>query len=149
MLGRLLSLPVKGYEWSWRLTWSTAEVNITWSYISAPPIPIVAGFKAWFAGIACLNLASSMDVCHLWVLCFVKQGSLRQADHSSSGVLLSVVCLSVIVKPRQWRSPGPLRAAKPWQKKSLLHYKCSEREVYCSIGITLLFSITHHLLGKR
>ena len=32
------------------------------------------------------------------VLCFVR--SLRQADHSSRGMLLSVVCLSVIVKLR-------------------------------------------------
>jgi len=34
------------------------------------------------------------------------QRSLRRTVHSSRGALLSVVCLSVIVKPRQWRSPG-------------------------------------------
>jgi len=37
--------------------------------------------------------------CLLWVLCVVRL-SLGRADDSSSGVLPSVVCLSVIVKPR-------------------------------------------------
>jgi hypothetical protein len=41
-----------------------------------------------------------MDVSLLSVLCVVRQRSLRWADHSSRGVLPSVVCLSVIVKPR-------------------------------------------------
>jgi len=40
------------------------------------------------------------DVCLLWVLCVVRQRSLRQADHSSRGVLPTVVGLSVIVKPQ-------------------------------------------------
>jgi hypothetical protein len=35
--------------------------------------------------------------------------SLRRADHSSREVLPSVVCLSVIVKPRQWKWPWPTR----------------------------------------
>jgi hypothetical protein len=39
--------------------------------------------------------------CLLWVLCVVRYRSLRQADHSSRGVLPSVVCLSVILNPRQ------------------------------------------------
>jgi len=34
------------------------------------------------------------------VSCVVRQRSLRGPDHSSSGVLPTVVCLSVIVKPR-------------------------------------------------
>jgi hypothetical protein len=43
----------------------------------------------------------------LRVLCVVKYRSLWRADHSSRGVLPNVVCLSAIVKPRQWESPGP------------------------------------------
>jgi hypothetical protein len=39
-----------------------------------------------------------MDVCVLRVLYVARQRSLRRADHSSRGVLPSVVCLSVIVK---------------------------------------------------
>ena len=39
-------------------------------------------------------------ICLLWVLCISSQRSLRPADHSSRGHLQSVVCLSVIVKPR-------------------------------------------------
>jgi len=42
------------------------------------------------------------------VLCVGRYKFLRRADHPSRGVLLDVVCLSVIVKPRQWGSPGPL-----------------------------------------
>ena len=34
-----------------------------------------------------------------WVLCAVRYRSLRRADHSSRGVLRSVVCLSLITKP--------------------------------------------------
>jgi hypothetical protein len=37
-----------------------------------------------------------MDVCLLWVLCVVRQRSLRRADHSSRGVLPTVMCLSVL-----------------------------------------------------
>jgi hypothetical protein len=36
----------------------------------------------------------------MFLMSFVRYRSLRQADNSSRGVLLSVVCLSVIVKPR-------------------------------------------------
>lgn len=44
--------------------------------------------------------------------------SLRQADHSSRTVLLILVCLSVIVKPRQRGGPGPLGTIVPRGKKS-------------------------------
>jgi hypothetical protein len=42
-----------------------------------------------------------MDVFLLLVLCVVRYRSLRWVDDSSRGVLPTVVCLSVIVKPRQ------------------------------------------------
>jgi hypothetical protein len=41
-----------------------------------------------------------MGICLLWVSCVVRWSSTRRAHHSSRGVLPSVVCLSVIVKPR-------------------------------------------------
>jgi hypothetical protein len=53
------------------------------------------------AGIAGSNPAWCMNVCLLWVLCVVRQRSLRRADHSSRGVLPSVVCLSVIEEPHR------------------------------------------------
>ena len=59
-------------------------------------------------GIAGSNTAGGIKVCLLWVLCVVRYGSLRRADPSSRGVLLSVVCLNVITKPQQWGSLGPL-----------------------------------------
>ena len=69
------------------------------------PIAVSALSKVWvcvrsLAGFAGSNPAGSMDVCHLWVLGVVRQGSLRRADPSSRGVPPSVVCLSVIVNPR-------------------------------------------------
>jgi len=54
-----------------------------------------------FAGIAGSNPAGRTDACLLRVLCVVMYRSLRRADHSSGGVLPSVVCPSVISKPRR------------------------------------------------
>jgi len=44
------------------------------------------------------------------------QKSLYREDHSSRGFLPSVVCLSVIVKPRWWRGQGPPGVVTPWEK---------------------------------
>ena len=52
-----------------------------------------------------------MQVCLLWLLCVTR--SLCWADHSSRGVIPNVMCLSVMVKPRQWGGPGPLGAVTP------------------------------------
>jgi len=43
-------------------------------------------------------------VCGCCVLCGLR--SLRRADHSSRGVLQTVMCLSVIVNPRHWPHGG-------------------------------------------
>jgi hypothetical protein len=48
------------------------------------------------AGIVGSNRTEGMDGC---LLCVVRYRSLGRADHSSRGVLPSVVCLSVFVKP--------------------------------------------------
>jgi hypothetical protein len=53
-----------------------------------------------FAGIVVSIPAVCMDVCLLWLLCVVRYRPVRQADHSSRGVLSSVASLSVTVKPR-------------------------------------------------
>ena len=74
----------------------------------AEPIPMAVRFKArvcgrsiaGIVGIAGSNPAGDMHVCLLWMLCVVMYRSLHRADHSSRGVLPTVVCLSVIVKPR-------------------------------------------------
>jgi hypothetical protein len=68
--------------------------------IKSAPIPVAARSKAWvcgrsLAGIADSNPAGDMDVCLLWVLCVFSYKSLRRVDHSSRGVLPSVVCVSV------------------------------------------------------
>ena len=74
------------------------------------------------SGIVGSNLTRGMEVCLLWVLCVVSTDhlvvvsyrSLRLADHSARGVLLSVVCLRVILNPRYGGSPGPLGPFTPW-----------------------------------
>ena len=41
------------------------------------------------------NPIGGMDICLLWVLCVVRQRSLRRADHSSRGFLATMVCRCV------------------------------------------------------
>jgi hypothetical protein len=53
----------------------------------------------WLAGIAGSYSAGGMDIILLTVLCVLREGFLRWADHSSRVVIPSVVCQSVIVKP--------------------------------------------------
>jgi len=70
---------------------------IIW-YLLNGPIPVATRFKAWVCGsytawMAGLNPAAGMDVWLLWSLCVVWRRSLRRADHSSKGVLPSVVRL--------------------------------------------------------
>jgi hypothetical protein len=48
------------------------------------------------------------------VSCVVTQRSLRGPDHSSGGVLPTVVCLRVIVKPRYLGGPDPLGVVAPF-----------------------------------
>ena len=60
------------------------------------PVPVAAPSKEWVcwrspAEIVGSNLIGDTDVCLLWVLCVVRKRSLRQADHSSRGVLPTVV----------------------------------------------------------
>ena len=46
-------------------------------------------------------------LCLLRVLCFVRYESPRRANHPSIWVLPWALCLSAIVKPRQWGGPRP------------------------------------------
>jgi len=50
--------------------------------------------------------------CLLWVFCSVTLRFLWRADHSSEGVLTSVMCLSTISKPQQWLGRGPRGLSK-------------------------------------
>jgi hypothetical protein len=73
-------------------------------------------FQHWvccssLAGIVASNPARVMDVCLFWVLCFIRQRSLRRADHSSRGVLPTVerrcVCgLETSRMKRPWSGLG-------------------------------------------
>ena len=75
------------------------------------------------AGIVGLNPTGGVDVCFLWLSCFVSLRSLRWANHSSIGVLPSVVYLSVIVKFRPWEDPGPLGGGNAMNKSVYVYMK--------------------------
>jgi hypothetical protein len=67
------------------------------------PIWVVARPKAWVCGLSLVGIVfESRPIHDVYRECYVLLGrmSLRRADHPSRGVLPSVVCLSVIVKPR-------------------------------------------------
>ena len=60
------------------------------------PVPVAARSTAWVCGrspaqFVGSNPSGGMDVCLLRVSCVVRQRSLRRADHSSRGVLPTVV----------------------------------------------------------
>jgi hypothetical protein len=66
-----------------------STVNIDVQYCISQQIPVAARSKAWicgrsFAGVVGSNPSENMDVCLLWVLCVVRDRSLRRADHSST-----------------------------------------------------------------
>jgi len=89
-------------------------------------IPVAALSKAWvyghsLDGIAVSNSASCMDVFVLWVLCVVRERSLRRADHSSRGVTPNVVCLRVVEEPHR-RGLGPLRLSNHERKEGNISY---------------------------
>ena len=70
-------------------------------------LDLAARSKAWvygrsLAGIAGSNPTGGRDVCLLWVLRDVRWRSLRQTDHSSRGVLPSMVYLMVLQPTRGW-----------------------------------------------
>jgi len=54
------------------------------------------------------------------VLCFWER-SLRRADDSWRGVLPSVVCLNVIVKPQYQGQPGPLGLLRHGKKNNSIN----------------------------
>ena len=58
------------------------------------------------AGVAGSNPAGVNDVCFLWIFCVVPYRSLQRADPSCREVFPSIVCLSMIMKPREWGDPG-------------------------------------------
>ena len=60
------------------------------------PVPVAARSKAKVCGRSPAEIVGSnptvgMDICLLWVSCVVRYRSLRRADHSSIGVLPTVV----------------------------------------------------------
>jgi hypothetical protein len=68
------------------------------------------------------------------------RGLLVWADHPSRGVLPSVVCLSKIVKPREWGGPGTLGAVAPWKRYTSVIHNLLRSKSYVETNI-MLFSV--------
>ena len=75
-----------------------------------------------------------MDVCLLWVLCVVRKRSLRRADHSSRGVLPTVVRRCVWSrKPQEWGGHDP-RWVGATQKNNIYIYTHNYKEALLTEG---------------
>jgi hypothetical protein len=93
----------------WRLHLKLVDVLNSWSWWPR-------GLRRGPAAACMLGLRVRIPAGHggvylVSVVC--RQRSVRRAYHSSRVVLPSVVCLSVIVKPRQWGGPVLLGAVYP------------------------------------
>ena len=91
--------------------------NINPLLLQQVPIPVAAQSKMWvccrsLAGIVGSNPAWGMELFLLWVLCNIRQRSLRLADHSSRAVLPNVIS-----EPQ--RSGRPLRTVQPWKELTM------------------------------
>jgi hypothetical protein len=100
-------------------------------YTNTPPIPVAAPFKACvcgrsISGIVGSNPAGGIDVCLLWVLCVVKERPPHQADHSSRGVLPSVLRLECDRAASTVRRPWPHWGLSWHKKKRDTWAKCEE-----------------------
>jgi hypothetical protein len=84
-----------------------------------------------------------MDICILSVLCVVRQRSLRRADHSSRGILPTVVRRCVWSrKPQEWGGHDPRWVAEPQKKKLTLNLSIK----YAS---TLLWRVCYIMTNDR
>jgi hypothetical protein len=88
------------------------------------PFPVAARSKVWvcsrrsLAGIAVSNPASGMDLSVVSVVWCQVERLLRKADHSSTGVLPSVICLPKCdLEIAVTRTPRPTRSLEPWTTK--------------------------------
>jgi hypothetical protein len=80
------------------------------------PVPVAARAEVWTCGRLLVRIAGSspsrgIDICRLGVLCFVMQSSLRRTDHSSRGVLASVVCLECDREAWMIGRPWPIKGS--------------------------------------
>jgi hypothetical protein len=115
-------------EWDYDELYSMSEeqsVVLFTVLLACVPVPVAAWSKAYVCGCSSAEIMGSnhkdgMDVCLLWVLCAVRERSLRQGDHSSRGVLLTVVRRCVWSrKSRELGGPGPLGAVSPKTKTNM------------------------------
>jgi hypothetical protein len=82
--------------------------SILWRQSGIFWIDLCNGRSRWPRGLRCVSVTArllgfgvrippgGMDACFLWVLCVVRSRSLRRADHSSRGVLATVISWSLL-----------------------------------------------------
>ena len=76
--------------------------------------------------------------CMSYMLFVVRKSSLHPADDPSTGVPPNVVCLNVIVEPRQWEGPDPPGAFAPWKGggANLYSFLSAVQSVYLTVKAT-------------
>ena len=80
--------------------------------LTEKPVPVAARSKAYVCGLSPAEIVGSnptggMDVCLLWVLSVVRKRSLPRVDHSSRGVLPTVLLVVCYLETSWMRRPWP------------------------------------------
>ena len=104
-------------------------------------------------GILCSNSARGIDVCLSWMLYVVRQSSVLRADHSSRGVISSVVCLS------ECDLETSNKVVRPWKEFKLIiryyffyfsvNYNFFPQRFYFSDIYNILFNMLFLLLFQN
>jgi len=108
----------KSYERAWKQILRSSNRNIRQSQWPR-------GLRRWLWGRSPAEMVGSnptrgIDVCLLWVLCVVRWRSVRRADHSSRGVVLTVLGRCVwsrnLVNEEALADGGLSRQTKPYSQ---------------------------------
>ena len=138
-------IPLKAKLTNYFFKFFTRKRHIIHIYIcvwggGSEPVPVAARSKAWVCGswtgeAAGSNHAGGIDFCLLWVLCVVRQRSLRRADHSSREVLPTVV--SPYVWSRNLKNEPIGRVGPKRHKQIYIYIPIKVRQPHYSPGQTL------------
>jgi hypothetical protein len=118
-------------------------------------VPVAARSKAWVCSSALVEIVGSnptggMDVCLLWVLCVVRQKSLRRGDHSSREESHRQWCVFECDLETSWmRRPWPTGPVAPKTNKQTNTYYGSQPKYYACQFNNRIYELRWSLLERR